>query len=69
MGLHDPSSTTTDGFTASDQAREALIDDELSGLRELLDRVDGMTHDARQRLRRLERHRHGVAPEWTARHH
>jgi DNA-binding TFAR19-related protein (PDSD5 family) len=51
-----------------EQAREALIDQETAELNQLLDRIDGLTHEARRRLRRLDHHRRGVAPEWTSLH-
>ncbi|HEY2194101.1 MAG TPA: hypothetical protein VGH76_17630 [Actinomycetospora sp.] len=51
-----------------EQAREELIDRETAELNELLDRIDGLTYEARRRLRRLEHHRRGVAPEWTSLH-
>ncbi|GLZ53726.1 hypothetical protein [Actinomycetospora sp. NBRC 106378] len=52
----------------TEQAREALIDSETAELNQLLDRIDGLTHEARRRLRRLEHHRRGVAVQWTDLH-
>ncbi|GAA4825285.1 hypothetical protein GCM10023201_09590 [Actinomycetospora corticicola] len=51
-----------------EQAREALIDSETAELSHLLDRIDGLTHEARRRLRRLEHHRSGVSVQWTDLH-
>jgi DNA-binding TFAR19-related protein (PDSD5 family) len=51
-----------------EQAREALIDSETAELNQLLDRIDGLTHEARRRLRRLEHHRRGVSVQWTDLH-
>ncbi|MDL5158450.1 hypothetical protein [Actinomycetospora termitidis] len=52
----------------SEQARDALIDSETAELTQLLDRIDGLTYEARRRLRRLESHRRGVAVQWTDLH-
>ena len=52
----------------TEQAREALIDSETAELNQLLDRIDGLTHEARRRLRRLEHHRRGVSVQWTDLH-
>ena len=43
------------------------LDAELAELRQLLDRLDGLTHQARTRLRRIEQHRNGVDPRWINR--
>jgi len=43
------------------------LDVELAELRQLLDRLDGMTHQARTRLRRIAQHRNGVYPRWIDR--
>ena len=68
MTAQHTGSTPSDDLGRTDHTREALIDQEISEVRGLLDRVDGLTHDARRRLRRLEHHREGVAPEWIERH-
>jgi len=52
----------------TEQYREALIDQELADVRQSLERIDGLSHDVRQRLRRIEQHRRGIDPHWTARH-
>lgn len=52
----------------TEQAREALIDSETAELNQLLDRIDGLTYEARRRLRRLEHHRRGVSVQWTDLH-
>jgi len=43
------------------------LDTELAELRQLLDRLDGLTHQARTRLRRIEQHRSGVDARWLDR--
>lgn len=48
--------------------RDALVDTEIAELRQLLDHVDGLTHTARERLRRIQAHRRGIDPHWTAGH-
>ena len=69
MAVSDAGSTTRPSPRALDpEAREELIDQETAELNQLLDRIDGLTYEARRRLRRLEHHRRGVAPEWTSRH-
>ncbi|MEJ2869363.1 hypothetical protein WCD74_16420 [Actinomycetospora sp. OC33-EN08] len=52
----------------TEAARDALIDSETAELTQLLDRIDGLTYEARRRLRRLEHHRRGVAVQWTDLH-
>lgn len=42
---------------------------EIAELRQLLDRLDGLTHQARTRLRRIEQHRSGVDARWLDRSH
>jgi hypothetical protein len=42
---------------------------EIAELRQLLDRLDGLTHQARTRLRRIEQHRNGVDARWLDRSH
>jgi hypothetical protein len=42
---------------------------EIAELRQLLDRLDGLTHQARTRLRRIEQHRNGVDARWLDRTH
>ncbi|WP_018333824.1 hypothetical protein [Actinomycetospora chiangmaiensis] len=61
-------SSPTPRWPETEQAREALIDSETAELNQLLDRIDGLTHEARRRLRRLEHHRRGVAVQWTDLH-
>ena len=70
MSVRDAGSTTRPSPRSLDpeQARDALIDQETAELNQLLDRIDGLTYEARRRLRRLEHHRRGVAPEWTSLH-
>ncbi len=68
MAVSDAGSTRTALSPESDRAREALIDQETAELNQLLDRIDGLTYEARRCLRRIEHHRQGVAPEWTTRH-
>jgi hypothetical protein len=43
------------------------LDTEIAELRQLLDRLDGLTHQARTRLRRIEQHRSGVDARWIDR--
>jgi hypothetical protein len=70
VAVTDAGSTTRPSSRSLDpeQARDELIDRETAELNELLDRIDGLTYEARRRLRRLEHHRRGVAPEWTSLH-
>lgn len=44
------------------------LDREVAELQQILDRLDGLTHDARRKLRLLQEHHSGVDPRWTARH-
>jgi hypothetical protein len=69
VAVSDAGSTTRPQGLDPEQAREELIDRETAELNQLLDRIDGLTYEARRRLRRLEHHRRGVAPEWTSLHH
>ena len=55
-----PARTTT-------ESEVDALDVELAELRQLLDRLDGLTHQARTRLRRIEQHRNGVDPRWIDR--
>ena len=66
----DTAGTAADTHDAGDQHSEqdALVDAEIAELGALLDRVDGLTYEVRERLRRIQAHRHGVDPQWTARH-
>lgn len=52
--------------TAPESEVDAL-DTEIAELRQLLDRLDGLTHQARTRLRRIEQHRNGVDARWIDR--
>lgn len=54
--------------TGPDPEVDAL-DTEIAELRQLLDRLDGLTHQARTRLRRIEQHRNGVDARWLDRSH
>ncbi|PVZ05419.1 hypothetical protein [Actinomycetospora cinnamomea] len=54
--------------TTPDTEVDAL-DTEIAELRQLLDRLDGLTHQARTRLRRIEQHRSGVDARWLDRAH
>ena len=70
MTVHDARSTryeTSRRVRDAERDREELIDHEVADLARLLDRVDGLTHEVRRRLRRIEHHRGGVSPEWTSR--
>lgn len=44
------------------------LDREVAELQQILDRLDGLTHDARRKLRLLQEHHSGVDPRWTAKH-
>ena len=44
------------------------LDREIADLQQILDRLDGLTHDARRKLRLLQEHHSGVDPRWTAKH-
>ena len=70
MSVRDAGSATRPSPRTVDpeQARDELIDQETAELNQLLDRIDGLTYEARRRLRRLDHHRRGVAPEWTSLH-
>lgn len=46
---------------------EGALDTEIAELRQILDRLDGLTHQARTRLRRIEQHRNGVDARWIER--
>ena len=69
MAVSDAGNNTRPQGPDPEQAREELIDRETAELNQLLDRIDGLTYEARRRLRRLEDHRRGIAPEWTSLHH
>ena len=47
---------------------QADLDREVAELQQILDRLDGLTHDARRKLRLLQEHHSGVDPRWTAKH-
>ena len=71
MAVQDARNThseTSRRIRDAEQDREELVDQEIAEVQRLLDRIDGMTHDVRRRLRHIEHHRGGVAPEWTSRH-
>lgn len=70
LAVSDARSTRTETsqrIRDDEQAREERIDREVADLRQLLDRIDGLTHEARHLLRDVQHHRQGVAPEWTDR--
>ena len=53
--------------TTTAESEVDALDVELAELRQILDRLDGLTHQARTRLRRIEQHRAGVDPRWIDR--
>ena len=59
MPVTDTSTTTGQGAT---------LEQDIVELRHLLDRLDGLTHQARVKLRRLEQHQSGIDPHWTSKH-
>lgn len=48
--------------------RPTSLEQDIVELRHLLDRLDGLTHEARVKLRRLEQHQSGIDPHWTSKH-
>jgi hypothetical protein len=53
--------------TTSGSEADSALDTEIAELRQILDRLDGLTHQARTRLRRIEQHRNGVDARWIDR--
>jgi hypothetical protein len=54
-------------LSATPESEVDALDTEIAELRQLLDRLDGLTHQARTRLRRIEQHRSGVDARWIDR--
>ncbi|GLZ47542.1 hypothetical protein Acsp06_37270 [Actinomycetospora sp. NBRC 106375] len=53
--------------STSPESEVDALDTEIAELRQILDRLDGLTHQARTRLRRIEQHRNGVDARWIER--
>ncbi|MHC1560868.1 hypothetical protein ACR9E3_18060 [Actinomycetospora sp. C-140] len=53
--------------TSPESEVDDALDTEIAELRQILDRLDGLTHQARTRLRRIEQHRNGVDARWIER--
>ncbi len=52
----------------TDHHEAEVFDRDVVELRHILERIDGLTAEARRRLRLLEDHRAGIDPRWAADH-